>query len=209
MRGDRSVSVRSLLPAIIGGDEVAWTAFAEMLWEGVEVQLRRGRILGPLRSSPDECREVTSLVFARLRRDGFRALALFGDWHRRHPAKDFDDWLAIVAANVARDYMSRRLTGDRADGKTVVRLAETLADSADDWKGQGSIRPPITNQIAAIRLLERAKIALPVDQFEALVSWIRGHDFDEIARMQGLGEARQARVKVRAALARLRYALRG
>ncbi len=190
------------LRALLGGDETAWPRLLERLWPDVERQVARSRSLGPMRASADDRNEVVSLVFTRLRRDGYRALRLHGDWQRRHPDKGFGDWLAIVTANVLRDYVSTRLAG----GTAVERLIDTLTESMDE-RG-GSYRPPYTSTAAAHELLDRAERSLPPDQLGPLASWLRGHEFEEIATMHNLVDGRQAQAKVRAALGRLRHQVR-
>jgi hypothetical protein len=177
----------------------------ERWWPEVAAQVANSRSLGPFRSSADDRNEVTSLVFARLRRDEFRALSLQLDWQRRHPDKGFGDWLAIVTANVIRDFVSRRL----GPGGDVLRLIETLSGSLDERGGSGTIRPPFTRSAVARALVERAERDLPPDQLAPLASWLQGHDFDEIAARHGLGTAKKAQAKVRAALGRLRHKVRG
>jgi hypothetical protein len=201
--------IDGLIARALAGDNPAWMRLLGVLWERVETRVGHSRRMGQLRGSADDRREVVSRVFARLRRNDLRALRTFPAWRERNRDKTFDDWLAIVVANVIRDYVAERL-GDVDDaGRGLKRLIHTLADTlgADD-DGEPRLRPAITNAIAAAELLAFAREALPVDQLAALTQWLAGDDFAEIAATQGWAGASVARATLRAALARLRRALR-
>jgi hypothetical protein len=203
--------VDRLIGRALAGDEPAWMRLLAMLWQRVDTCVGHSRRMGQLRGSADDRREVTSRVFARLRRNDLRALRTFPAWQERNRDKTFDDWLAIVVANVIRDYVAERL-GDTDDaGRGLKRLIGTLAetlDGADDDGREPRLRPAITNAIAAAELLAFARATLPVDQLAALTRWLGGDDFSEIAATQGWASATVARATLRAALARLRRALR-
>jgi hypothetical protein len=199
----RTGDLEQVLARVLSGDAEAWSGLMEQAWPLVARQVAASRSLGPLRRSADDRNEVASLVFSRLRRDGFRALRLFGGWRARHPDKEFGDWLAIVTANVIRDHVSRRL----AAGTAVDRLLDTLTDSLAEH-GTGAVRPPFTRSAAARQLLERARRTLPPEQLGPLESWLRGHDFEEIASMHRLAGEKDAQRKIRAALGRLRHHVR-
>jgi hypothetical protein len=201
--------IDGLIARALAGDNPAWMRLLGVLWERVDIRVARSRRMGQLRDSGDDRREVVSRVFARLRRNDLRALRTFPAWRERNRDKTFDDWLAIVVANVIRDYVAERL-GDVDDaGRGLKRLIHTLADTlgADD-DGEPRLRPAITNAIAAAELLAFAREALPIDQLAALTQWLAGDDFAEIAATQGWAGASVARATLRAALARLRRALR-
>ncbi len=200
--------VEGLIARALGGHESAWMRLLGILWERVETRVAHSRRMGQLRSADDR-REVVSRVFARLRRNDLRALRTFPAWRARNRDKTFDDWLAIVVANVIRDYVTERL-GDVDDaGRGLKRLIHTLADTLDGAEGrEPRLRPAITNTIAAAELLAFARVALPVDQLAVLTRWLAGDDFAEIAAAQGCADAAAARATLRAALARLRRALR-
>lgn len=195
------MTTQELIAGSLAGDPSAWMRLLGQLWDAVDARVRASRSMGQLRGSADDRREVVSRVFARLRRNEFRALRTFASWHARHPEKTFDDWLSIIVANVIRDYVSRRIG---ADG--LKRLVSTLAESLEpDEAGQ---RPAITNRLAGAELLAIAEALLPGDQLAVLESWLAGTEFGEIARAHALADAAAAQSKVRAALARLRREVR-
>lgn len=193
----------------LAGDEAAWVHLLGALWDDVDHRVKRSALMGQLRGSVDDRREVVSRVFARLRRNDLRALRTFPAWRDRHPDKTFADWLAIVVANVIRDYVSERLGDVDLAGAGLKRLINTLAESLD---GAGDAaharRPEITNTIAVAELLAAARARLTEDQWTALRGWLAGAEFDEIAEELGWADPGLARNKIRAALARLRREVR-
>ena len=162
--------------------------------------------MGQLRGSADDRREVVSRVFAKLRKNDFRALRTFPAWRARNPDRQYDDWLAIVTVNVIRDHVARRLGATDESGAALKRLVNTLAESLDDCE-PGS-RPTITGTVVARQLLEDARTMLPDDQYNALTGWLTGADFGDLGQTHGW-TPEVARAKVRAALARLRREVRG
>jgi hypothetical protein len=181
------------LSRALAGEDAAWARLLGLLWERVDARVSMSRRMGQLRGSLDDRREVVSRVFARLRRNDLRALRTFAPWQARNPDKTLDDWLAIVTANVIRDYVSERLGDVDAAGNGLKRLLHTLADAIEN-DSEPRKRPQITATVAARELLEIARTRLPADQLAALAAWLGGHDHE--------------RPKVRAALARLRRELR-
>jgi hypothetical protein len=184
----------------LAGDEASWVKLLGHLWDQVESHVNNSRMMGQLRGSIDDRREVVSRVFARLRRNDFRALRTYDAWLARNRDKTFGDWLAILTANQIRDYVTERIGSWK-------RLINTLAESLED-NDDPSGRPPITNEIAATELLAHARAHLAEDQLVALTHWLAGHDFAEIAALAGLAGEGVARARVRAALARLRREVR-
>jgi hypothetical protein len=204
--GDRDVD--RLIARALAADEPAWMRLLGVLWQRVETRVGQSRRMGQLRGSVDDRREVVSRVFARLRRNDLRALRTFPAWRERNRDKTFDDWLAIVVANVIRDYVAERL-GDVDDaGRGLKRLINTLADTIDGSDHEPRLRPAITNAIAAAELLAFARATLPADQLAALTRWLAGDELAEIAAAEGWASAAAARTTLRAALARLRRAWR-
>jgi hypothetical protein len=181
------------LSRALAGEDTAWARLLGLLWERVDARVAMSRRMGQLRGSLDDRREVVSRVFARLRRNDLRALRTFAPWQARNPDKTLDDWLAIVTANVIRDYVTERLGDVDAAGNGLKRLIHTLADAIEE-DSEPRKRPAITTMIAARELLELARARLPADQLGALAAWLDGHACE--------------RPKVRAALARLRRELR-
>lgn len=181
------------LSRALAGEDAAWARLLGLLWERVDARVATSRRMGQLRGSLDDRREVVSRVFARLRRNDLRALRTFAPWKARNPDKTLDDWLAIVTANVIRDYVSERLGDVDEAGHGLKRLIHTLADAIEE-DGEPRKRPPITATVAARELLAIARARLPADQLAALTAWLDGHEAEK--------------TKVRAALARLRRELR-
>lgn len=199
------LDIESALAGSLAGDKASWVRLLGQLWDLVDAIVRGSRRMGQLRGSIDDRREVISRVFARLRRNEFRALHTFAVWHQRNPGKTFHDWLTILVTNVIRDYVSERLGDVDQDGRGLKRLVNTLADSLDARDDERSgLRPAITRSIAAMQLIATARAILPDDQHAALRSWLTGSDFGEIAAELDWPNAIAARNKVRAALARLR-----
>ena len=207
MRGSTSTEVDGWIAGSLAGSESDWMRLLGQTWELVDQIVRRSRSMGQLKGRIDDHREVVSRVFARLRRNEYRALRLFGTWLERHPEKSFEDWLTIVSTNVIRDYLGERLGGLDESGAGLKRLVNTLAASLDVCDDAGA-RPPITNALDAATLFDTAKAILPEDQYAALASWLQGCEFEDIAKLQGLQDSAAARAKVRAALARLRRDVR-
>jgi hypothetical protein len=196
------------VPRVVAGDGLAWQELVTQLEPHLLQLLRRGRTLGPLRHSVDDCRAVMIAVLERLRKDDYRGLRLFQPWAEANPGKDFGDWIRIVTVNMARDHVSSRLgVAEQGDGEAPrnKRLLNTLASllPRDDDDRLG-FRPSMTNAQLARELLEYAERSLDPVQFRALCRWIEGATFAELADELGLATPRGADKLVRAALARLR-----
>lgn len=201
--------VEPLLERALAGNEAAWVHLLGKLWDEVDHRVKHSRLMGQLRGSVDDRREVVSRVFARLRRNDLRALRTFPAWRTRHLDKTFADWLAILVANVIRDYVSERLGDIDVSGAGLKRLINTLAESLDRGDDHAGAPPPgITNTITAAEVLAAARSRLPQDQWLALNGWLSGADFAEIAAEHGWQDPELARKRVRAALARLRREIR-
>ena len=201
-------SLAAHVPQVVGGDPAAWKDFVAKLEPLLVQLLQRGRTLGPLRHSIDDCRAVMTSVLERLRKDDFRGLRLFRPWAEVNPGKDFGDWIRIVTVNIARDHVSARL-GDaaRSDDEPPLnkRMLNTLASllPADD-DHRLAFQPAMTDVQLARELLEYAARSLESTQLHALRRWMDGASHDELARELGLASPRDADKLVRAALARLR-----
>ena len=196
------------VPRVVGGDASAWKELVVRLEPLLIELLRRGRTLGPLRHSVDDCRAVMISVLERLSKDDFRGLRLYLPWAEVNPDKDFGDWIRIVTVNIARDHMSARL-GDAArsdDGpqlnKRMLNTLASLLPTDDDYRL--AFRPSMTNLQMARELLEYAARSLESTQLRALRRWMDGASHDEIAGELELASPRDADKLVRAALARLR-----
>jgi hypothetical protein len=204
-------SLAAYVPRVVGGDASAWKELVVRLEPLLLHLLRRGRTLGPMRHSVDDCRAVMISVLERLSKDGFRGLRLFLPWADVHPGKDFGDWIRIVTVNIARDHVSARLGGAESSGAAEgeaplnKRMLNTLASMLPGDDDQRlAFLPSMTNVQTARELLEYAMRALEATQLRALRRWMDGASFDELARELGLASPREADKLVRAALARLR-----
>jgi hypothetical protein len=201
-------SLAAHVPRVVGGDASAWKALVIELEPLLLELLRRGRTLGPLRHSIDDCRAVMISVLERLSKDDFRGLRLFQPWADANPGKDFGDWIRIVTVNIARDHMTTRLGGAAgADGEARLnkRMLNTLASMLPgDGDNVLAFRPSMTDVQVARELLEYAARSLESTQLHALRRWMDGARHDELARELGLASPRDADKLVRAALARLR-----
>jgi DNA-directed RNA polymerase specialized sigma24 family protein len=200
-----SVDLEVLVARAANGDETAWRE----LWMTVEPRLLRiiaqPRFLGPLGADEDDRRNVIVDVMAKLRGAGFARLRQYLEARAASPQLAFEPWLCVVAKRVGIDYLRahphyrRRYDEGRSKPGTWVR--HTALTSVMVHR-----RPPMTNQIAARRLVER--LALPPVQRRALELWAHGGELDDIARELELNDARAAHRTVRAALDRLRRAHR-
>jgi len=113
-----------------------------------------------------------------------------------------------VTRRVAIDYLRAHdeyLAG--RGGPSDSRPAWAHHTTASDLK-VGGRRPPMTSRGTARELFELAAHHLTADQRVALDLWLRGEDHAEIAAALGLPDRRDSEKLVRAALARLRRAVR-
>lgn len=194
-----------LLEQVLANSERAWQRFFLRYGSKVEQIARRSRALGSLREQTDDCRNVMTRVFERLRRDDFRALRLYMTWQQRNDTRQFDDWLTVVTTNVARDYVEERLGASR--DQPIKRLVNTLAGALDDSDEALAVGAHITPKLAAQQIMAYAADDLPPVQLEVLKSWLLGNDFDGIAAEVKLSGPDEAKKHLRAGLARLRRKL--
>jgi DNA-directed RNA polymerase specialized sigma24 family protein len=159
-----------------------------------------------LARSDDHVENAVLLVLEKLSKDGCRAARLQRAWREAHPDKTVGDWLRIVTANVARDYVRER-TGraSPAAGALDKRLLSSLATLLPD---EDELRPAAmlsqTSSHAARELARWADQRLPPDQRTALAAWLQAASFEDIASQLGIGDAAAAKRVVRAAVAALR-----
>lgn len=188
------------------GDDAAWRALIEHLWPALRGLVQKSRIMGSFARSDDHVHDVLAGLVERLGRDGGHGLRLYAPWRERNPDKTFADWIRIVTANVMRRHVREQLTMARGDGGGALpsrkRLLNEFAQStAIEELG---VRPPITDAQTAQQLLLFAQGRLPAVQLRALMLWIEGASFEEIAGDLGLGGPKGAARTVRAATAVLR-----
>lgn len=200
-----SDELKDLVDQVIAGGERAWQRFFLRYGSKVELIAKRSRSLGSLREQADDCRNVMTRVFERLRRDDFRALRLYLQWQERNATRQFDDWLTVVTTNVARDYVEERLGASR--DQPIKRLVNTLAGALDDSDEALAVGAHITPKLAAQQIMAYAQGDLPAVQLEVLKSWLLGNDFEAIAAEVQLSGPDEAKKHLRAGLARLRRKL--
>ncbi len=194
-----------LLQQVLAGSERAWQKFFLLYGTRVEQIAKRSRALGSLRDHTDDCRNVMTRVFERLRRDDFRALRLYLTWQQRNDARQFEDWLTVVTTNVARDYVEERLGAAR--DQPIKRLLNTLAGALEESDEALAIGAHITPKLAAQQVMDFAQSDLPEIQLGVLKCWLLGEDFPGIAAQLELASADEAKKHLRAGLARLRRKL--
>jgi DNA-directed RNA polymerase specialized sigma24 family protein len=190
---------------VVAGEAAAWQELWTTADPVLERSIRNLRNLGPLPRSEDHRRNIALTVIERLRADDFRRLKTFLAQAEQRPDSDFWRWLSRVTTNVALDYLradaeytgGRRRPSSEEDEAFWVQLVSV--DLHDP-----SFRPPLTNLLAAQRLLEVAAAALDDEQLLALRYWLCGSTFEEIAAVMELPAAKYAERLVRAALERLR-----
>jgi len=201
-----AAEIEGLVLRVVAGETEAWQAF----WQAVEprlyAMLRRPRFLGRLSQSEDDCRNIVVEVLGALQASDHARLRRFLEARERHPNLPFFAWLAVVAKRLAIDYM-RRLDAyqdlrAREGGPGGAWRAITGLPGDSELPGA---RPPFTNRATAAELLAFAGQDLPDEQRQALVRWLGGARFDDIAVELAIpGGARAAERMVRAALERLR-----
>jgi len=187
------------------GDRKAWELLVGHLWPACVRIVASRSAMRQLGSSQDHVANVVTNLIGKLGDEDGRGLRLYGPWRARNPEKSFDDWIRIVAANTVRDYVrdhANELATDAPKEIGVKRLLNEFTTSGATREiGE---RPPFTAAQTARQLLAYASGHLPEDQHRALMLWIEGSGFDEIAGELGLGGAEAAAKLVRAAVAVLR-----
>jgi DNA-directed RNA polymerase specialized sigma24 family protein len=215
--GIDSARCEALAARIAGDDEAAWQELVGHLWAELFGFVKKSRTMGRFRGSDDHVHDVLTRLVERLRRDGGHGLRLYAPWHGQNPDKTFADWIRIVTVNIMRRYVRERLAlvheggaaptpeapGDHtAPLPSVKRLFnEFMRSPALDEVG---VRPPYTDAHTAQELLVFAQTRLPEVRYRALMMWIEGASFEEIAGALALCDAGAAERTVRAATAVLR-----
>jgi DNA-directed RNA polymerase specialized sigma24 family protein len=176
------------------------------LWPELTRLVRATRAMAVLAKSEDHVQNAVLLVLEKLSKDGCRAARLERAWREAHPDKSLGDWLRIVTANVARDYVRERTgrssSGTRALDKRLVSSLATLLPDDDDLRPAPMLSQ--TSSHAARELARWAEEQLPKDQRAALASWLQAASFEDIATEIGVVDAAAAKRVVRAAVAALR-----
>lgn len=188
-----------LAARVLGGDARAWHAFWQRVEPRVWALTGRWQITGPLCRSADDRREIVLRVMARLREGGFRRLRAFAQSPGGRSEAALGAWLHTVATRVAVDYARAHPEHvGRSDKARWVKLVPI-----DD------VPPPLTDQDLAahttvLRLLERARDELSVQQLSALSLWLDGESNETLAERLGVATPAEAQRVLRAALKRLR-----
>ena len=191
-----------LIHRAVGGEAAAWHELWRLAEPVIWVVTGRWQALGPLCKDAEERREVVLRVMEKLRDGDFRRLRSFAasDGAASEPA--FRAWLSVVATRVCIDHVRAHPEnvdgrGRRGDERWAKLISlDDAPELADDRDGHGSA--------TALRLLDRARQELSVEQLTALYLWLDGVDLTAIARRIGSPDERAALRLVRAALKRLR-----
>lgn len=185
------------------GDVAARNELGSYLWPHWLDMLKGSRSLGALARSEDHVLDIATQLFAKLNEQQGHVLELYVQWQAEHHESDFGDWIRIVTANCARDYVRGQL-GARttAEGEPSPKRLLNEFVLAPTREEQG-VRPPFTEEQTARELLEFAAKRLPEGHVVALSTWLEGGTFEEIEHALGL-TAGQGRRLLRAAVAVLR-----
>ena len=205
---------------VTAGDRQAWEQLVGHLWPACVRIVASRSAMRQIGASEDHVENVVTNLIGKLGDDDVRGLRLYGPWHARNPDKSFEDWIRIVAANTVRDYVrdhANELAAVQPKEIGVKRLLNeftTSSHAGGDPQTPGAmnevgVRPPFTAAQTARQLLAYAKDHLPDDQHRALMLWIEGSEFAEIAGDLGLGGDKAAQRLVRAAVAVLRRQFAG
>lgn len=187
------------------GDEKAWQQLAGHLWPACLRIVGKSRALRRFGASEDRVRDVVTDLFGNLGGNGAHGLQLYTRWRERSPDKTFADWLRIVLANAVRDHV--RDHADESVGAEAGRAEPSVNWLLNEFARSGAVeeigeRPAVTAAQTARQLLAYAQRHLPPDQHRALLLWLDGGRFEEIAGEAGDAEA--AKKLLRAAVAVLR-----
>jgi DNA-directed RNA polymerase specialized sigma24 family protein len=194
-----------LLDSVRSTAEPEWRKLVGLLWPVLMRLARESRTMTVLGRSDDHVRNVALLVLEKLGRGGCRVARLERPWREARPGKTTLDWLRIVVANVARDYVRERAgrakAGAAFDKRLVYSLATALPD--EDELPPSSLLSATTGH-AARELVRWAEEHLPADQTTALGAWLEGESFEAIAATLAVADVAVAKRLVHAALATLR-----
>jgi DNA-directed RNA polymerase specialized sigma24 family protein len=193
-----------------GGDDAAWKELVTALWPVLRRVVARAASMSALSASDDHVTNVVTSVLDKLGRKGSHGLKLYIPWRARNEGKSFADWIYIVTANTARDYL-RTQAGDATSYNVEISAKRLLNEftsspAMEDIIQRLGHRPPFTAQQTARQILDFAEKHLGPEQHRALTLWLDGGAFEEIASDLSLDDADAARRVVRAAVAILRRA---
>lgn len=196
-----------LVERAVGGDEAAWQSLVAELWPFWLRMVRGHRAMGQLSRDEDHVNDVVARLVDKLSPRGGGALGTYADWSGRHPDKGFGDWLRIVTVYAVRDHVRKTLGRGRQQDPDLPppkRLLNEFALSEAFDEANLGFRPSFTAAQLARQLIEFARERLRPEQMEALLRWLQGADYAEIADALPEATADQARRELRSAVATLR-----
>jgi DNA-directed RNA polymerase specialized sigma24 family protein len=191
-----------LVERVLTGESSAW----HELWHRVEPLVwgisGKWQVTGPLCKRPDDRRDIVLRVMERLREGDFRRLRAFACSPGRGSDRALRTWLTTLAARVAVDHARAHPENVDARGRRGNdRWAKLVAlDGIPDLAEERDL----TRRTTALRLLERAREELSVQQLTALSIWLEGASTAVIAERLGLLDPAEGLRVLRAALKRLR-----
>jgi len=195
-------AISALIERVLDGESSAW----HELWHRVEPLVwgisGRWQIAGPLCKSADDRRDIVLRVMERLREGDFRRLRMFALSPGGRSDAAFRAWLATLAARVSIDHVRAHPEHVDSRGRRgTERWAKLVA--LDDVPSL-SEELDLTQRTTALRLLERAREELSVQQLTALSMWLDGAGTDLIGERLGMNDKTAGLRVLRAALKRLR-----
>jgi DNA-directed RNA polymerase specialized sigma24 family protein len=197
-RGELSV----LVERVLGGESSAW----HELWHRVEPLVwgisGKWQVTGPLCKRTDDRRDIVLRVMERLREADFRRLRGFAASAGRGSDNAFRAWLLTLSARVAVDHVRAHPEHLDARGRRGTERWAKLV--ALDGIPELAEERDLTRRTTALRLLERAREELSVQQLTALSIWLDGATTAVIAERLGLSDPSAGLRVLRAALKRLR-----
>jgi DNA-directed RNA polymerase specialized sigma24 family protein len=193
------------------GDGAAWQELVGHVWPVCQRIVGSNRAMRRFGVSTDRVSDVVTNLLGKLGGEGARGLKLYVGWLERHPDRTFADWIRIVTANAARDYVRDHeaellASADQAEPSVTGLFNQFTTSGALDEIGE---RPALTAAQTARQLRAYAERHLPADQLQALMIWIDKGGYPEIAAELGLDGPEAAKRLVRAALAVLRRQFTG
>ncbi len=192
----------ALVQRLDAGDERAWHDLVEHLWTASLRIVAASKPMRAFGASADDVENVATALLGKLGDDGRRGLRLYALWRRRFPAKDFADWYRIALSHAVQNYVRDHLAATDGTRRPQDEVLDELVKSGK--LAEPGERPAVTAAQTARQLREHALMHLPAEQCEALMLWIEGASFEEVAEELGLEGGEAAKKQIRAAIAALR-----
>jgi len=197
----------AVLAPLVGGavkkDEKAWQQLLAVTYPGILAVAGRWDVTGQLSTSEDDGHNIFLAVVERLHAQSFRRLGLLQEVLAREVGAGWS-WLATVARNTALNYTryhAEQIGPSTPQGEIRFAKLTPFPDELADLLPE-SVR--VIRNAAAHEIQAYAERNLPEDQLRALLMWIVGFDFPEIAGQLRLASAYKADLLVRAATNALR-----